>query len=94
MESLSQALLDQIASVASEKDEPITANQVAAVLSARESILDGAPVGTVLRGPEGEIATRVNDKGLHLWRVVCPDGTLYNDLQPTLPWPKLGEAAE
>jgi hypothetical protein len=91
MESVSQPLLKQIADVASEAGEPLTANQVAAVLAAREAILDGDPVGTVRKGPEGEIAVRVNDNGLHMWRVMCLDATFYNDLQPTLPWPKGGE---
>jgi hypothetical protein len=84
MESVSQALLDQIAEVASEREEPITAAQVAAVLAAREAILDGDPVGTIRQGPAGEIAVRVNDNGLHLWRVNCPDGSQYNDLQPSM----------
>ena len=88
MESVNPALLQQIADVASEPDEaPLTAAQVGAVLAAREAILDGDPVGTIKRGPDGEIAVRVNDNGLHLWRVTVPDGTLYNDLQPSLPWP-------
>lgn len=82
--------LKQIAHVASESDAPISANQVAAVLSAYRAILDGDPVGTVRRNPDtGELAVRVNHNGLHLWRVSHPQGEQYNDLQPTLPWPTI-----
>lgn len=84
MRSLSDAMLTQIAKVASEKEEPLTPAQVAAVLAAREAILDGDPVGTVKQGPAGEIAVRVNDEGMHIWRVSCPDGTIYNNLEPTM----------
>jgi hypothetical protein len=93
MESLPQAMLQQIAEVASEPDEaPLTENQVAAVLAAREAILDGAPIGTIMKGENGEIAVRVNDAGFHMWRVTCTDGTFYNDTQPNLPaeaWTKV-----
>jgi hypothetical protein len=84
MRSLPDALLEQIAKVASEKDEPLTKAQVAAVLAAREAIIDGDPVGTIRQGLEGEIAVRVNDQGVHIWRVTCPDGTIYNNLEPTM----------
>jgi hypothetical protein len=84
MQTVSDALLKQIAEVASEKEEPLTMAQVAAVLAAREAILDGDPLGTIRQGPAGEIAVRVNDNGLHLWRVTCQDGNQYNDLQPSM----------
>jgi hypothetical protein len=85
-----EAALNQIAQVASEADAPVTANQVAAVLSAYCAILDGDPVGTIRRNPDtGELAVRVNADGLHLWRVSHPQGGQYNDLQPTLPWPTI-----
>lgn len=92
MESLPPAMLEQIAAVASEQDEQLTPNQVAAVLAAREMILDGDPVGTIMKGQNGEIAVRVNDNGMHMWRVTSPDGTIYNDTQPKLPvevWTKV-----
>lgn len=82
--------LDQIAQVASEEREPITSNQVAAVLAAYANIMGGDQVGTIRRNPEnGAIAMRVSDNGLHMWRVSVPDGEQYNDLQPTLDWPVL-----
>jgi hypothetical protein len=85
-----QQTLEQIAQVASETEEPITARQAAAVLAAYKNILGGDPLGTMRRDPEtGAIAIRVNVDGLYLWRVTVPDGTFYNDLQPTLAWPVL-----
>jgi hypothetical protein len=80
-------ILDHIAEVASEADEPITRNQVAAVLTAYKNILEGDPLGTMLQDPEtGAMAWRILDQttGLHMWRVNTPDGGMYNDLQPTL----------
>lgn len=86
MESLSPMMLQQIADVASEPDEaPLTQAQVAAVLAAHQAILEGDPVGTIKKGPGNEIAVRVNDQGLHMWRVTCPDGTFYNNTEPSLP---------
>lgn len=83
-------VLDQIANVASEEGEPITTNQVAAVLAAYNNVRTGDEPGTIRRDEETKAtAVRVNDNGLHLWRVTEADGTQYNDLQPTLPWPKL-----
>jgi hypothetical protein len=86
-----QPTLEQIAQVASEADEPITANQAAAVLSAFKNIVGGDPAGTMRRDPEtGAMALRVNDNGLMMWRVSVPStGEQYNDTQPTLPWPIL-----
>jgi hypothetical protein len=86
----SDVILEQIAKVASEAEEPITRPQVAAVLTAYRAILNGDPVGTIRRNPEnGAMAMRVNDNGLHLWRVTVPaTGEFYNDLQPTLDWPE------
>jgi hypothetical protein len=85
------AVLDQIASVASEAGEQLTRNQVSAVLAAYINILAGDPVGTVRRDPEtGSMAIRVNDNGLHVWRVNNPaTGEQYNDTQPSIDWPEV-----
>jgi hypothetical protein len=69
----------------------LTEEQVHRVLEAWNHVRAGDPVGTVRRGPAGEIAHRVDHEGVHLWRVSAPDGSQYNDLQPTLPWPELSE---
>lgn len=66
--------------------DDITEEQIAAVLAASELHATGDPVGTVLRSEEGLVAHRVNQDGVVQWRVTGPDGDLYNDLQPTLPW--------
>jgi hypothetical protein len=82
------AVLDQIAQVASESDEPITANQVAAVLAAYRAVYEGDELGTIRRDPDtGSLAHRISIDGLHKWLVSAPDGSQYYDLQPTLDWP-------
>jgi hypothetical protein len=88
---LERPQLEQIAQVASEEsEEPLSPNQAAAVIAAYHNVVSGDPVGTMRRDPEtGAIALKVLDNGLFIWRVNVPDGTFYNDLQPTLPWPKL-----
>lgn len=88
---LQQATLEQIAQVAAEEtEEPLTANQTAAIIAAYHNVVSGDPVGTMRRDPEtGAIALKVVDNGVMLWRVSVPDGTQYNDLQPTLHWPKI-----
>lgn len=71
----------------------VTKSQVAAVIAAWWALREGDSVGTIRRDPEtGAIAVRVSDNGLPLWRVSVPNGEQYNDAQPTLPWPILGEA--
>jgi hypothetical protein len=92
IEMPADAALEQIAKVASEADESLTVNQVAAVLAAYNNVMAGDPVGTLRRDPEtGAIAMRANVDGLHMWRVSSPDGNQYNDLQPTLNgWDKIG----
>lgn len=90
IEMPTDTVLERIASVASEADAPITANQAAAVLAAYINITGGDPVGTVRRNPDtGEVAIRASVDGLHMWRVSHPDGSQYNDLQPTMPWPEV-----
>lgn len=85
-----QRVLEQIAKVASEDGEPLNATHVVAVLAAYRAILSGDPLGVIRRNPEtGEIAHRVNQDGLHMWRISHQDGTQYNDLQPTLDWPRI-----
>jgi len=88
---LEKAQLEQIASIASEEGEPLTGNQAAALIAAYHNVVSGDPVGTMRRDPEtGAIALKVAaPDGLLMWRVSVPDGTQYNDLQPTLTWPLL-----
>jgi hypothetical protein len=83
--------LDQIAQLASEKDKPITRNQVSAVLSAYINVMAGDPIGTMRKDDAtGAIAMRVNANGVHMWRVNNPTtGEQYNDMQGTLDWPEI-----
>lgn len=68
-----------------------TPEQVNTIIESLNAIREGDPVGTVRRDPATRaVAHRVNAAGIHQWRVSAPDGTGYNDLQPTLPgWPEL-----
>lgn len=68
--------------------DDITEAQIDAVLAAQKALADGDPVGTVRKCSEsGKVAHRVSVNGIVQWRVTCPHGDAYNDLQPTLPWP-------
>jgi hypothetical protein len=91
IEMPSDPMLEQIAQVASEEGEPLTSNQVAAFIAAYNNIMSGEPIGTMLKNPEtGAVAIRANVDGLHMWRVNAPDGSQWNDLQPTLEgWEKI-----
>lgn len=81
-------LLEQVAAIAE-----VTVAQAAAVIAAWHSIHEGDAIGTLRRDPDtGAVALRVMDNNMHMWRVNNPDGTSYNDMQPTLSWPKIGEA--
>jgi hypothetical protein len=90
-----QKALEQIAQVASEVDRPerapYTGADVANILAAYVNVMEGDPVGTILRNPEtGAVAVRAVVDGLHIWRVSAPDGDQYNDLQPRLEgWEKI-----
>lgn len=89
---LENATLEQIAQVASEdSEEPLTSNQAARLIAAYHHVVSGDPVGTMRKDPEtGAIALKtMAPDGMMIWRVNVPDGTQYNDLQPTLPWPIL-----
>lgn len=93
IEMPSQKALEQIAKVATEPDaaKPYTHIDVAAILAAYVNVMEGDPVGTILRDPEsGSVAVRALDNGLHIWRVSNPNGDVYNDLTPTLlGWEKI-----
>lgn len=68
--------------------EDLTPEQVHAVLAAWNHVREGDPVGVVRRDEAtGAIAHRVDDHGVHIWRISAPDGDQYNDLEPTLAWP-------
>lgn len=67
--------------------DEVTEAQIDAVLAAQVTLTEGDPVGTIRRDKEsGKVAHRVKDGLVVQWRVSGPDGEVYNDLQPTLPW--------
>ena len=86
--------LEAIAKLASESGEkhPLTANDVAVILQSYRQLHEGDEVGSLLRNPDtGALAHRVSENGLHLWRCSAPDGSQWNDTQPTLDgWEKIG----
>lgn len=56
-------------------DSPMTAEAIVAmVLDGVNQVQAGDPLGTVRRDPEtGVVYVRVNDGGVHKWRIVNPD---------------------
>lgn len=62
------------------------------VLAALNTTKDGLPVGTALQDPaSGNIAVRISQDGLEMWRVVSLDGGVWHVTEPTLPWTKLAD---
>ena len=63
----------------------MTEDQVRRVLTARDMVHSGSPVGTVMRDPKtGAVATRVTENGVAVWQVCAPAGDKWVDMQPTL----------
>lgn len=71
----------------------VSAANVRAVFAALESVLEGAPVGTLCQDPEtGAVALRVKEDGVLLWKVSAVNGAEWRDMQPTLEgWTVLSE---
>lgn len=81
---------DFVAHINAMTDDTITAEQITAVLAAANAATAGEAVGTVLRDDTtGAVAVRVDQHGVHQWRVMALDGATWNDMQPTLPWTKV-----
>jgi hypothetical protein len=74
----------------------IPEEHVRQVLTALHTIKEGAPVGTLVRDPaSGNIACRVNEGGVPVWKVTAMDGGTWTDMQPRLTgWVELGGTAE
>ena len=78
--------MDGIVSAVTRQVVDITAEQVKMVLEARERVVGGDPVGTVLEeAGTGKVAVRVSDAGALSWRIVGLDGSVGADMQGTLP---------
>jgi hypothetical protein len=88
-------------------EEPVVAAVMAAVsdipeehvrqvITALYAVKEGAPVGTLARDPaSGNIACRVTEGGVPVWKVTALDGGTWTDLQPTLAgWEVIGGNAE
>jgi hypothetical protein len=72
----------------------VTEDVVRRVFAAYDAILEGAPVGTVVKDPKsGAIACRVSESGVPLWRVTALDGSVWRDVQPQLGWDVIAEPA-
>lgn len=91
---MSEAKDRQIQALKAILGDDLSEAQIDAVLAAQEAVAEGDPVGTIRKDDEsGKVAHRVSVLGVVQWRVTCPHGDAYNDLQPTLPW-KLIHAVE
>lgn len=67
--------------------------QTATVLTGVNAVRGGDPLGKVCRNSTtGEIAHRVDDDGVHRWRVSPPDAPIYTSDESTMPgWDVLYE---
>lgn len=64
----------------------MTDEQVTQVLTGFNAVREGDPLGRVCRNSEtGEVAHRVDENGLHRWRISPPGGGAYNNDEPNLP---------
>jgi hypothetical protein len=73
----------------------ISEDQVRRVLTAVESLRDGATPGTIVQDPKtGAVALRVSEGGVDYWSVTDPSGAYYRDMQPQLPgWREITKPA-
>lgn len=80
---VSETLVQQIVA-----QSGMSVDDVNNVLATLNAVRAGAPVGMVCRDDAtGQVAHRVDDQGVVLWRVTSQDGAQWNDMQPTLTWP-------
>lgn len=90
---LPDPLIEAITASVVETYPVVTTDIVAAVLTqaaAAREIATGDPVDTVRRNPNGDIATRILNDGIPMWRISPADGSpQHYDMQPTLDWPKI-----
>lgn len=85
----SEAVVERINGVT---DSSVTPEQIRAVLAALNHTNAGSPVGVVLQDPaSGNIAVRISQDGLEMWRIIALDGGVWNDMEPTLPWKTIAE---
>ena len=76
-QELSKAISERLGGDLSEE-------QVARVLASVEAVEEGADLGTVVRKTGGEVAVRVEFRGVPRWLVCSPTGSTHFDMQPTL----------
>jgi hypothetical protein len=63
----------------------LSEDQVRRVLTAVETLRDGATPGTIVQDPKtGAVALRVTEGGVDYWSVSAPDGSQWRDMQPQL----------
>ena len=75
-----------VRAVTAQVKEHVTEDQVKMILEAVERVQSGDPVGTVLEEPgTGNVAVRVSDSGVLVWRDTGLDGSVSVDTQGTLP---------
>lgn len=79
-------ITNELVSVVSAQLEDVTDAQVNRVLTAFNAIYEGPPVGTIIQNAEtGEVAHRVSESGVIIWRVTKTNGEAWGSHTPTLP---------
>lgn len=67
-------------------DSGLAPEQIAAVLSTWNNIIQGDPPGTIRRDAmSGAVGHRIIKDGVHQWHISAADGGTAYDMQPTLP---------
>lgn len=81
---MSSPITDAVIAAIAEQCPDVTVEHVALVLQAWNAVIDGEPVGTILKDPvTGNLAVRVSENGVHQWKITAPNGGMWSDLQPT-----------
>lgn len=92
-DQLPSSVIDAITANVAESYPVVTSAIVSAVLdqaAAAAELVGGDAEGTVRRNTTGDIATRVIQGGIPMWRVSPANGEpQYYDMAPTLDWPAI-----
>lgn len=79
-------ITEQLVTVVSAQLEDLSDAQVTQVLTALNFVYEGPPVGTIMQNTEtGEVAHRVTENGVIIWRVTGTNGEAWGAHPPVLP---------
>jgi hypothetical protein len=92
--NIAASVAARLASVLDNRDELAAMSNAAIVelvLTGVNDVQSGDSVGTVRRRGNGMVYVRINDAGVHKWRVVDPsDGSVHDDMQD-VSYPKIAD---